>query len=332
MTDSTLGRGEQRDRTIRLVLHLSLALAAGFETFAWITTQVKPVRAASPWQNDPYDVVVSFTEFLVPALACLIALRMVLWRGKKQQPPHRTAQLLRAATASTVLVTATIAADWIALAVRANRPAWSLPATAILAAALVPLTAAAVANLWMRYSLLRRLPVEQIHGSDWLDDLPPLLALATGGDRTTWIRRCTPMLTLIRGHFLATTALVALTAALSLAGIEAHGEKWTDPMLFVFAVVVAAGGFFAAAVLGNRYLVIVAQPPAPGRVRRALRLAVGYGALCLPATVAVRGEILHLVGDDHDNSPAHLLLLIVVSAAATATAVFTAALARRQAA
>jgi hypothetical protein len=53
-------------------LWVSVAGAGAFTAFAWVTTQDKSVRAGSPWQNDPYDGMLPFAEFLVPALAVLI--------------------------------------------------------------------------------------------------------------------------------------------------------------------------------------------------------------------------------------------------------------------
>jgi hypothetical protein len=191
------------------------------------------------------------------------------------------------------------------------------------------LTAGAVTNGAVQRKILGHLPSAQVDGGDWLDDPVPLVTLATGRDPENLAHRCAPMIAFVRRHFMAVTALAAVTAALALAFSQAVGEGWTDPLLFVFAVVVAAGGFFAAAVLCNGYLVMVARPRATGRVRRALRVAGACGALGLPATVAMRAEILHLLGHDHDVSVAHLLTLILAGAAAAATVAFASTLVRR---
>lgn len=90
-------------------LMASFVAGGGFIAFAWTTTQAKTVRAASPWQGDPYDVVVSFTEFVVPAVLLLMALRMLLWRNNQPQPACRVAQLARTAAAATGLVAMTAA-------------------------------------------------------------------------------------------------------------------------------------------------------------------------------------------------------------------------------
>jgi hypothetical protein len=78
-------------------LWASLAGAIAFTAFAYVTTQDHAVRAGSPWQDDPYDGVVSFTEFLVPALAMLIAVRALLLRRPEPQPVFRVKDAPRGA-------------------------------------------------------------------------------------------------------------------------------------------------------------------------------------------------------------------------------------------
>ena len=65
---------------VKRALWSTAGMVVVFTAFAVVTTQVKTVRAGSPWQDDPYDGVVSFTVFLVPALAFLIAVRVGLSR------------------------------------------------------------------------------------------------------------------------------------------------------------------------------------------------------------------------------------------------------------
>jgi hypothetical protein len=63
-----------------------LAAAIAFTAFAFLTTQARGLRAHSPWQDDPYDVVVSFTQFVVPAIALGVAVRMQRFRRDLPQP------------------------------------------------------------------------------------------------------------------------------------------------------------------------------------------------------------------------------------------------------
>ncbi|MER6952149.1 hypothetical protein ABT294_49885 [Nonomuraea sp. NPDC000554] len=62
-------------RALAQALWASLACALAFTAFACVATQNKLVRQGGPWRHDPYDLVVSLTIFLVPALAALIVAR-----------------------------------------------------------------------------------------------------------------------------------------------------------------------------------------------------------------------------------------------------------------
>ena len=58
-----------------------LGTAVLFEALTVLETQDKTVRAASPWQDDPYDAVVSLAQFTVPILAVVLGLRLLAWRS-----------------------------------------------------------------------------------------------------------------------------------------------------------------------------------------------------------------------------------------------------------
>ncbi|MFJ9151976.1 hypothetical protein ACIRP7_28860 [Streptomyces sp. NPDC102270] len=77
------------------VVWVALGAAAAFEALTVLETQDKTVRAASPWQDDPYDVMVSLVQFTVPMLALVIALRLLAWRAPGGA--DRARQTLRAA-------------------------------------------------------------------------------------------------------------------------------------------------------------------------------------------------------------------------------------------
>jgi hypothetical protein len=90
-------------------LWTSVAGAGAFTVFAYVTTQLHAVRAGSPWQDDPYDTVVTFTMFSVPLLGAITALRALLCRRGEPLPLYRIHQLLRAALVNTLLVAVTLA-------------------------------------------------------------------------------------------------------------------------------------------------------------------------------------------------------------------------------
>jgi hypothetical protein len=67
-----------------LLMALSAALIA--EALTVFSTQIHAVRMDSPWQDDPYNVVLSVTVFAVPALAAAIGLRLPRWGGGRRRP------------------------------------------------------------------------------------------------------------------------------------------------------------------------------------------------------------------------------------------------------
>lgn len=76
---------------LRSALCWSLASAGGFTVLA---TQNMSVRAHSPWQDDPYDLVISFTQFVIPVLAAATCLRILRCRRDQPLPAVRTSDLL----------------------------------------------------------------------------------------------------------------------------------------------------------------------------------------------------------------------------------------------
>ncbi|MEV6097331.1 hypothetical protein [Nocardia sp. NPDC051981] len=307
--EQVISVGSQVRGVTSAALMASVVAGAGFVAFAWTTTQAKTVRAASPWHDDPYDVVVSFTEFVVPAVLLLMALRMLLWRNDQTQPAFRVAQLARTAAASTGLVAMTAATDWIAVAVDADRTAWTATTTPVLITALTVLTAVTAAGLMLQRKALR-LPVsERVHDGDWLDDIEPLAAVLTGGRAIVRPSHYRSAAAFTRRHDIAVLAVAAVAAGAAVTATQAIGERWTDPLLIVFAIVVATSGFFGMAMLGNHVLVFIAPAPRPNRIHRAVRAAATAAALAVPATVALRAAIWSLLGDVTEHSPLGLLLL-----------------------
>ncbi|MEZ0094912.1 hypothetical protein [Streptacidiphilus sp. EB129] len=336
-----------------LALRFSLATAVVFTVFAYVTTQLHAVRAGSPWQDDPYDAVVSFTLFLVPALAGLTAVRAVLYRRRGPQPVYRVDQLLRAAVLATSLVAATVLTDWAAVAVRADRGLWN-DGTPWLITALIPVTAAAVAGLTLERRAFRRLPSTDRHrpdghrpashrpDGDWLDDLA-LAVDALTARLPDPIRRSASLLDsraaagFARTHIVALAATASLSAGLALAGGQAVGEGWPGPLLFLIEMSVHAGGFFAFCMLCNAVLRIAVprsvDGPSPGTPsrRRATRHAITAAALAIPLSGALRDPVRSLIGQgDRTDSATQLAWLVLAGALLTGTLTFAVSIARRR--
>jgi hypothetical protein len=306
---------------VALALRVALAGAVVFTAFAYVTTQVRAVRAGSPWQDDPYVGVVSFTKFLVPTLAVLIAVRVLLHRRAEPHPVFRTAQLLRAAFVCTLLVAATTAVDWLAVALRADHVLWN-DGTPWLVAALVPLTVAAVAALVCEVRAFRRLPLRDGHvpGGDWLDDLAVLaetiaVRLPPAGARLAVRFARGGAIAFTRGHIVAVAALASLAAGLAIGLMQALGEHWTSPVLFLTFIAIGTGGFFAFSVICNTVLRITVPrgPASTGRVRRSALVAVTAGALALPASAVLRDGIWTALGRHGEIGNAGQLAVITFS-------------------
>ncbi|MFI9161088.1 hypothetical protein [Kitasatospora aureofaciens] len=281
----------------------SAAGAAAFALFAYLTTQVRAIRAGSPWQDDPYDAVVTFTLFFVPLLGALGGARALLCRRDRPLPRYRIEQVLRAELVCTLLVAATLATDWAAVAARADRASWG-GGTPWLIASLLPLTGVTAGSLLLHRRAIRRLPKPvrgaEDTGGDWLDDLAPLATLLAGARSrpgralAAQIGR-DKVLGFVRLHFALLAAAAAVAAGLLVATGLASGEGWPGILLFTVEAAVFAGGTFAFTMICNSLLRFATPPPA-SETRRAARIAITAGALTLPVSLALRDTAWQLLG------------------------------------
>lgn len=281
---------------------LAVLNGALFTAFAFLTTQDKPLRVGMPWQDDPYDGVVSFTQFLVPVLTVLILLRLTLWRRTAPVPRFRADQLLRASMASVVLVGLTMLTDWLAVAVRADRPLWN-SSTPWLIAVVGVLSVTSIGCAVAVRRAQRQLPSGQSDG-DWLDDLAQLVDQVFSA-RTPDLRR---PIEFLRRHIVAFAAGLSLLAGLAVTGAQAIGERWTDPVLIGTGILVGTGGFFAFCLVSDAALHITV----PRRHRGPVWLAVVVGCVGLPASAVLRGDILGVLGIPGEvDTPSQLALVSV---------------------
>ncbi|WP_152627851.1 hypothetical protein [Streptacidiphilus neutrinimicus] len=332
--DATLPAGHPALAAVRRAVRDGLAAAVLFTAFAEATSHVRAVRVGSPWQDDPYDTVVSFTLFLIPALAALATARSVLLRRNEPQPRRRISQLLRAWGLCAGLIATTALTDWTAVALRADRDLWSSMTPWVVASLMVPTTATAVAGARILRAHQLLPPGPGGHGDgpvagDWLDDLAPMFRALTmhlpapltrAVDRVVTHQRFASAVRFTRRHIVGLAGTAAVLGGALLAAAEAVGEGWTDPLLWLTAAFVHAGGFFAFAMLCNTTLSI-AVPRANGRprgpARAAAHRAITAAALAVPLTGALRAPLRPLIGPT-DTVPA--LAELVLTGAATAGA------------
>ena len=307
---------EKNGRTSAAVVWASLGVAGVFEALTVLETQDKTVRAASPWQDDPYDVVVSLTQFTVPMLALVIALRLLAWRAPGGA--DRARQTVRAAGAMITLVGLTLATEWAAVVARTP----SSPAGAWIRVLIGGLAAGSVLTVAVAVSLVResrRHRVSRGRRHDWLDDAlylcqrTPVLRHRVGPQATVWVRR----------HAMTVFVVLSTLAAVAVIGAQAIGEGWTDPLLMAWALIVVATSYLAFCVISNAVAGFIARPPRT-RPRRVAEASMVAGCVAISASTAFRDALWPMFGTGSLTSVPAMAALTL--GAGLVTSVATAAL------
>lgn len=313
---AAMEHAEGNGRAASAVVWASLVTSGVFEASTLPATQDKTVRAASPWQDDPYDVVVSLAQFTVPVLAAVIALRLLAWRAPGGA--DRARQTVRAAGAMTTLVGLTVASEWAAVVAGTRGPvpgAW----TSVLIGGLVAnsvLTAVSAALLLRRR---RRWGPSGRWRDDWLGDAlyvcgrVPVLRRWAGPQAAAWVRR----------RAMTVFVTLSMLAAAAVTGAQAVGEHWRDPLLTVWFLSVAATSDLAFCVISNAVAGFVARPPR-GRSRRIAEVSVVAGCVAISAATAFRDALWPVFGTGTLTSVPALAALTL--GAGLATSLVTAAL------
>ncbi|MGW1916864.1 hypothetical protein ACWCQS_40815 [Streptomyces sp. NPDC002076] len=307
---------KENGRASSAVVWGSLGAAGVFEALTVLETQDKTVRAASPWQDDPYDVVVSLAQFAVPMLALVIALRLLVWRAPGGA--DRARQTVRAAGAMVTLVGLTVVSEWAAVIARTPASSSGTWASVLISGLVVT----SVLTLAAAVLLVR---CHRGHGSagpwrhDWLGDAvflcrrTPVLRRWIGPDAAVWVRRraMTVFVTL------STLAAAALTSA------QAVGERWTDPLLIAWFLVVTATTNLAFCMISNAAAGFIARPPRT-RARRIAEAATVAGCVAISVATAFRDALWPVFGTGSLTSVPALAALTL--GAGLVTSLVTAAL------
>ncbi|MCD9876449.1 hypothetical protein [Streptomyces guryensis] len=266
----------------------SLGTAGVFEALTLLATQDKAVRAASPWQDDPYDAVVSLAQFTVPMLALVIALRLLAWRAPGGA--DRARQTVRAAGAMTTLIGLTVVSEW--AAVIARTPAvvagrWpSVLVSGLVACSILTAVSAVLLVRWRR----GRGPSGRWR-YDWLGDAVfvcrriPVLRRWAGPDAAVGVRR----------RAMTVFVTLSMLAAVAVTAAQAVGERWTDPLLIVWFLIVVATSDLAFCVISNAVAGFIARPPRTRR-RRIAEASVVAGCIAISVATAFRDALWHVFG------------------------------------
>jgi hypothetical protein len=290
----------ESSRRASSVILASLGVAGLFEALTVSATQFRTVRVVSPWQDDPYNVVVSLAQFTVPMLALVIALRLLVWRAPGG--PDRERQTLRAAATMTALVGLTLAVEWVAVIGGAHASSWDGRTSALIAG----LAAASTATVVVTALLVRcrsRAPYARWR-HDWLGDVVlvggriPVLRRWATPRAAAWVRRR------------AMTVFVALSvlAAVGIAGSLAVGERWTNPLLIAWALIVVTASDLAFCVIGNAVAGFVARPPR-ARARRVAETSVVASCVAIQVAVAFHDALGRAIGTGPPTSVPALAVL-----------------------
>ena len=313
-----------------------LVAAVLFDCFAVVTTQVRPLRAHSPWQDDPYDAVVSFTMFFVPLVCGLCVVRVQLFRRGLPLAVDRARDLLRASGVVLGLIGITLLTDWTSVVLRADRSSWTA-ATLVLIGMLGLATCVAVGAGVVLYlaSRERSLTGRDVQRSslDWAGDvvavadqlgarLGPLGPAA--GALNRWLGTGVLDGRLgVRRHPLWWAGGAALAFGVLLAAGAAREEGFS-PALLLF-VGVGSCGMFAFLVIGGAFLGIVRSPTPSTGVRRRAIDAVTAACASVPVALAFRDSLWWVVGSAGDQAGfGQLALLVAVLGGAVFLAVLAA--------
>ncbi|MFR0357539.1 hypothetical protein [Streptomyces sediminimaris] len=300
---------EENGRAVPAVVWASLGTAGVFEASTLLATQDKTVRAASPWQDDPYDVVVSLAQFTVPVLALVITLRLLAWRAPGGA--DRARQTVRAAGAMTTLVGLTAASEWAAVIAGTPAPvpgAW----TSVLIGGLVGDSVLAAVSALLLVRRRRRWGPSGRWRYDWLDDAlhvcgrVPVLRRWAGPAAAAWVRR----------RAMTVFVMLSTLAAAAVTGTQAIGEHWTDPLLTAWFLTVAATSDLAFCVIGNAVAGFIARPPRT-RKRRIAEVSVVAGCVAISAATAFRGALWPVFGTGPLTSVPALAALTLGAGAVT---------------
>jgi hypothetical protein len=306
----------------------TLLVAALFVVFALAVKQFRVLSTHVPWQDDPYDAVVSFTVFFVPFTAAMAIVRVSLCRRNRPLPVARVVSVLRGAAVLIVAMVVTVGADWTSVVLQVDRATWNgTTAPVIVGLAVVTALAVAAGIAQVRAWRLVRDLRDGAPGTDWFSDLVtaaelyagwlgPLKVLAVRIIR--WLDR--RVVGAIRKDpvIAAGGAAVAFGLLLALNTLLREGAGpavWLD-------VAVGGAGMFAFLVSAGAYMGLVgADRPAAGTRRRIIDAAV-IGCAAVPVAVAFRDWLWWIVGAAGGDA-GRLGELLIVVAVATGIVVFT---------
>ena len=237
-------------RATRLAANAGMLAVASWAVLYLVTTQIRSVRAASPFGNDPWDLVVSYAAIFLPIVVGATFVRSVRHRGPQLEPT--TARRIRTGVAVSLLtILLNVAGDALALLV-VPLPEPAAAADGRLAVLISLVVATGITTLLAGALFLRsaqasasRVTLDTASEPDLLDDLLGLAGEVPGAarlvgplDRFLVASGASP-----RRHRLVFGIVVAVLAGLAADVWHALVEgPWGSPLaLVVFASLTGIG-------------------------------------------------------------------------------------------
>ena len=277
-----LAVGDVRRPGIGRAMKSLVVLGIAFTLLAWSSKELRALYEASPWADDPYDAFVSFAIFFAPALTALLLVRLPLCKANESLAAGRVVDLVRTGKVLLAVVTVTLGAEWVALALNGATIDWSV-ASALDVLMLTLLTALTILCAWLVVTLPQ---LDAGRSPDTPDGLADALAtarlVAAALGPFAWLsnRAISAADSLVaqpaRRHPTTAAALVSTLFGMALAA-AASSEEGVGPILLVFVVAGTAamfcflmiGGALSAPCLGSptAYRLASAHPRRPRRGR-----------------------------------------------------------------
>ena len=315
--------GDARRPPVLQALVSVMIASLTFVTFALMTTQAEGLRTHSPWQDDPYDVVVSFTMFFVPMLLGISLVRGLVCRRSDPLPIQRVRAMLRAMWLTVLLIALTLVVDWISVAVGAHRTSWTWETAALMGFLLFTTLISVVAAISVRAASsppILRGSFDRRAPPDWAADAIAVAERTVGSLPffRSIARRATDSLpTMVDGqwglrrHPLLWAAAVCLAFGLLLA-TGAALEEGVSPVLGLF-IGVGACAMFAFLVIGGWCLGIVRSTQPWSGVRRRLVDAFTLACASVPMALGLRDSLWWLVRSSTATARLATLWLLVIA-------------------
>jgi len=322
-----LAVGDPSRRRIGLAAVIALWTAFGFVVYLWIAKEIRLLYVHEPWQNDPYDAVVSFAFFFVPILAAFCLIRAALCNSTKPLPVRRVRELLIASRLMLAVAGVTLGAEWLSFALGVERELWD-SATVVMLVALGFMTAVVLVAAVLVIGALRGTPAAE-SGPDWWSDASAVIdeywrpGMPLGAVLPRFAKWVIDHAALAaRGWPLATAAIVSIGFGGLLATFQGLAEDGFAPPVFILYTSVAAASMFAFLLAAGAHLHLAGErQPMAGRSRRFADSAAAAAAV-FAAALAFRQVLQPIVRFVPGRGIGHLLAGCLLVGVAVAIGVF----------